>query len=221
MGYIRYLGHSAFKVKLDGVLIYIDPWLSNPSSPITVEDVDDADLVLITHFHGDHVGEAEEIARKTGAKIVAVYEIASHFEEKGLKAIGMNIGGPASVNGIKIMFTPAAHSSQIGVASGVLILGREAIVYHAGDTGLFGGMELYGRLYSIDYALVPIGGHFTMDPQQAALFVSTFKPKYAIPMHYGTFPVLYGKPEEFKKYVNMYSPHTKVLVLKPGEVKEF
>ena len=221
MGYIRFLGHSAFEVEVDGKRIYIDPWLGNPDSPLKVSDVDRADIVVVTHFHGDHAGDAEEIAKKTGAKIVAVYEIASYYEKKGLKAVGMNIGGPADVDGVKILFTPAAHSSEIGVPTGVIILGREAVIYHAGDTGLFSGMELYGRLYKIDYALVPIGGHFTMDPEQAALFVSTFKPRVAVPMHYGTFPVLYGSPDKFREYVRKYSPGTHVVVLRPGEKLEF
>jgi len=221
MGYIRYLGHSAFEIRLGETTVYVDPWLGNPASPISVDEVSEGDVVVVTHFHGDHVGDTEAIARRTGATVVAVYEIASYFEERGLRAVGMNIGGPAEINGIRILFTPAAHSSQVGVASGVILVGEEATVYHAGDTGLFAGMELYGKLYPIDYALVPIGGHFTMDPQQAALFVSTFRPRHAIPMHYGTFPVLYGKPEEFEKYVALYAPDTQVITLKPGEIKKF
>jgi len=217
MGYLRYLGHSAFEVDIDGKIVYIDPWLSNPKSPVSIDDISRADIIVVTHFHGDHVGDAEKLARATGAKIASIFEVAEYFEKRGLNAVGMNIGGPADIDGLKILLTPAAHSSELGAPTGVIILGKEAVVYHAGDTGLFGGMELYGRLYSIDYALVPIGGHFTMDPEQAGLFVSTFRPRVAIPMHYGTFPVLYGRPEEFVESVKRYSPDTRVVVSNPGE----
>lgn len=217
MGYIRFLGHSAFEIELDRRRVYIDPWLRNPQAPITPEDVDRADIIVITHYHGDHVGDAVDIAKKTGAKVVGIYEIASAMESKGLEAVGMNIGGPATVDGLKIVLTPAAHSSERGSPTGVILIGRESTVYHAGDTGLFYDIALYAQLYPIDYALVPIGGHFTMDPVQAGLFVSLIRPRFAIPMHFGTFPVLYGKPEDFAREVSRRNLPTKVIVLKPGE----
>ncbi len=217
MGYIRFLGHSAFEIELDGKRIYVDPWIHNPQSPITLEDIDRADIVVITHYHGDHVGDAVDIAKKTGATTVGIYEIASEMESKGLEAVGMNIGGPAVVKGIKIVLTPAVHSSEKGSPTGVILIGKEATIYHAGDTGLFYDIALYAQLYPIDYAFVPIGGHFTMDPVQAGLFVSLFKPRFAIPMHFGTFPVLYGKAEEFAQEVSKRNIPTKVIVLKPGE----
>lgn len=226
MGKLVWLGHSCFYVVLDGKKILIDPWLTNPVAPKELPSLDDVDLVAVTHWHGDHVGEAADVLKKSKqAKLVAVYEAAQRFvEEEGVpeeKVVGCNIGGPVEVAGVKVALTPAAHSSACGCPTGVVLIGREATIYHAGDTGVFYDMQLIGELYRPDIALLPIGGHFTMDPLQAAYAVKLIKPKVAIPMHYGTFPVLYGRPEDFAKEVQKLRPETKVVVLEPGKPYEF
>ena len=225
MAKITYYGHSAFLVELDGKKILIDPFLSNPMSPVKPEDVNDVDLVVLTHGHGDHLGDAITILKNNkNAKIVAIYELANYVGEQigdPSRAIGGNIGGPMLVDGLKIALTPATHSSPYGAPTGVVIIGKEASVYHAGDTGVTMDMKLTGELYKPDIALLPIGGHFTMDPVEAAKAVELVKPKIAIPMHWGTFPVLYGKPEEFKKLVEQKTPETKVVILQPGETYNY
>ncbi len=225
MAKITFYGHSAFLVELDGKKILIDPYLSNPLSPVKPEDIKDVDLVVLTHGHGDHLGDAITILKNNkNAKIVAIYELANYVGEQigdPGRAIGGNIGGPMLVDDLKIALTPATHSSPYGAPTGVVIIGKEASIYHAGDTGVTMDMKLIGELYKPDIALLPIGGHFTMDPVEAAKAVELIKPKVAIPMHWGTFPVLYGKPEEFKKLVEEKTPETKVIILQPGETYSY
>ena len=225
MAKITFYGHSAFLVELDGKKILIDPFLSNPLSPVKPEDIKDVDLVVLTHGHGDHLGDAITILKNNkNAKIVAIYELANYVGEQigdPGRAIGGNIGGPMLVDDLKIALTPATHSSPYGAPTGVVIIGKEATIYHAGDTGVTMDMKLIGELYKPDIALLPIGGHFTMDPVEAAKAVELIKPKIAIPMHWGTFPVLYGKPEEFKKLVEEKTPETKVIILQPGETYSY
>ncbi len=226
MGYVRYLGHSAFEVLLDGKRIMIDPWLSNPKSVASLDEYrGNVDIVIVTHDHGDHLGEAVELLKANpNAVLASIYEVALFAVEKGIpqdRTVGGNIGGPMDVAGLKVMLTPATHSASRGAPTGVMLLGEEATIYHAGDTGLSAEMALLGELYKIDIAMLPIGGHFTMDPLQAAKAVEMLKPRIAIPMHYGTFPVLKGTPEEFKRLVEEKGLGTQVVVLKPGEKLEF
>ncbi len=217
---IRSLGHAAFEVVLDGKKILVDPWVKgNPKSPVKPGELE-ADIVIVTHDHGDHgFDDAVEIAKK-GATFVSMFEIASKAGEKGVKdAVGMNIGGPAVIKGLKILFTQAFHSGTSN-PSGVVVIGKEGSFYHAGDTGLFGDMKLIGALYHPKVAMLPIGSHFTMDPVQASYAVKFINPEIAIPMHYGTFPVLTGKPEKFKELVEKRAPETKVEIMEPGEWAE-
>lgn len=223
MALIKYLGHSAFDIVLTGLdgsekHILIDPWLTNPLSPVKPSDYNNIslDYIIVTHDHGDHMGEAIEIARKTNAKIVGVYEVAVYAREQGVEAIDGNIGGRLNINDLNIIFTPATHSSSKGVPVGVVIGGKDVTIYHAGDTGLFMEMELIGELYAPDIALLPIGGHYTMGIKEAVKAVHMIKPKIVIPMHYNTFPVIKSEPGEFKKLVEATSP-SKVVILKPGE----
>ncbi len=237
MAILTYYGHAAFQIEVDGVKILLDPWLSNPKSPVKPEEIKDVKLIVVSHSHFDHVGDTVTIAKNNpDAKILAVYEVADSIAEQLAKelgtskeelfnkgrVIGANIGGPVRLDdlGVKVAFTPATHSS-IGVAAGIVVITKDATFYHAGDTGVTMDMRLIGEIYKPDVAMLPIGGHFTMDPVEAAKAVELVRPRVAIPMHYGTFPVLYGDPEEFKKLVEDKCLPTKVEILQPGESKEF
>lgn len=219
MDYVKWLGHAAFELSLDSKRILVDPWLTgNPLACCSPRDLEKADIILVTHDHGDHLGDAIEIAKRFDSTLVAIYEIAVHAQQKGVKrTIGTNIGGYVEVEGLKIVVTPALHSSERGVPVGFIVIGSKHSIYHAGDTGFFSDIKYYAEVYPIEVALVPIGGTFTMDPILAAKFVSIFKPKIVVPMHYNTFPPIRQNPEEFKKAVEKYSPETKVIILKPGE----
>ena len=233
-GRLTYYGHAAFELILGGRKILIDPWLSNPKSPVRPGEVEGVDLILVTHSHFDHVGDTVDIAARTGARVVAVYEVADMIAGDLAKkvgaskdelfnsgrVVGANIGGPVLLDDLKVAFTHSTHSG-VGHAAGVVVLGREGAVYHAGDTGVTMDMRLVGEIYRPHIALLPIGGHFTMDPVEAAKAAELIRPRVAIPMHYGTFPVLYGKPEEFKRLVEEKCIPTKVVILEPGEAYEF
>ena len=223
MGYIRFLGHAAFEIDFDGKRFLIDPWLENPKSPLKPSDIKNVDYIIITHDHGDHLGNAVEIAKKTGATVVSIFEIANYVTEQGVeKAIGANIGGPIYLeDNYIVVLTNATHSSQRGAPTGVVIMKGDKAVYHAGDTGVSYDMKLIGELYKPKVAMLPIGGHFVMGPKEAAKAVELIKPEIAIPMHYETFPVLKGKAEEFIEHVKNLNVNTKVVVLKPGEKIEF
>ncbi len=227
MGYIKYLGHAAFEILLDGKKILIDPWLTNPLSPVKPSDISSVDYIVVTHDHGDHLGEAIELLKRmTNAKLIAIYEIAEYAKTQGVseaQAIGCNIGGSIRIPGedkLSFALTPANHSSSRGAPTGVVIKGSEATIYHAGDTGIISEMQLIGDIYKPDYALLPIGGHFTMDIHEALKAVELIRPKYVIPMHYNTFPLITADPHKFKELVEAKTA-TKVIVLKPGEKHGF
>jgi len=223
MGYLKWLGHAAFEVEIDGVKIFFDPWIDNPMSPVKLKDVTKADLIFVTHDHGDHLGNVIEISKKTGAKIVAIFDLCEALKKEcsSIECIDMNIGSLVELNGLKVAITPAFHSGFHGHPVGFVVKGKETSIYHAGDTCLFKDMEIIGEIYKPEIALLPIGGWYTMGPYEAAYAVKLIKPKIAIPMHYKTFPVIKGSPEEFKKYVEDLYPATRVIILKPGEKIEF
>jgi L-ascorbate metabolism protein UlaG (beta-lactamase superfamily) len=211
---IIYYGHSAFVLN-GSRSVYIDPFLSgNPSAALSVKDIDKADMVIVTHDHGDHMGDGFEICKKTGAVFVSQHELAVMAQEKGLRAEGMNIGGTIDVNGVSIHMTHALHSTQTGHPTGVVVTMDGHAIYHAGDTGLFSDMKLIGEMYKPEVALLPIGDRYTMGIEEAVRAVGFVKPKYVIPMHYGTFPIIETDPEEFASKVRDMA---EVKVLKPGE----
>jgi len=219
---ITYLGHASFKIESDGKTVFVDPWLDGPTSPIGVQDVEHADLVLVTHDHGDHgYKEAVKICKKTGAYFIAINELAIQANSEGLKNVHtLNIGGSVKVDNVTVTLVQAFHSCSKGSPTGFVVRFPSNSFYDAGDTGVFSSMQLIGELYSPNLALLPIGSYFVMDVHQAALATKLLKPKYVIPMHYNTFPVIKADPEEFRKIVSQTSPETEVKILSPGEVLE-
>jgi L-ascorbate metabolism protein UlaG (beta-lactamase superfamily) len=224
---IRWLGHASFIISSPGgKTVVIDPWIvDNPLCPLKLEDIKEAHLVLVSHDHFDHAGNAVDIARKTGATVIAQPETENRFrtelglpDSQVLYSVGMNIGGCATVEGITVTMVQAFHSSATGLPCGYVVkLEDGTTIYHAGDTGIFDSMRLLGELYPIDLALLPIGSVFTMDPYQAAKAVALLKPKKAIPMHYKTFPILEQSADNFVNLVNREAPQVEVVVLDPGQ----
>jgi L-ascorbate metabolism protein UlaG (beta-lactamase superfamily) len=216
---IRWLGHSGFEIELADKILFVDPWLTgNPLAALEASDVKKADVVCVTHDHGDHLGDAVAICRQTGATFVGIYELGVFAEENGVKeVVGINIGGTANVKGIGISLVQAFHSSGRGAPTGFVIKAEGKTIYHAGDTGLFGDMKLIGEIHRPDVALIPIGDYYTMGPREAAEAVKLIRPAVVIPMHYQTFPVLEPSAENFMKIVKEKIPEVKVVALKPGE----
>ena len=225
---IRWLGHAGFIVSTPGnKIIIIDPWIvDNPLCPVKLNEVTTANIVLITHDHFDHVGNAVDIVTKTEATLIAQPETANRFKKDfGLAddriifgGIGMNIGGSAIIEGITITMTQAFHSSGTGTPAGYIVeLEDGTVIYHAGDTGIFDSMRLLGELYRIDLALLPIGSAFTMDHVQAVKALTLLKPKRVIPMHYKTFPVLEQSADHFVELARKEAPEVEVIVLEPGQ----
>jgi L-ascorbate metabolism protein UlaG (beta-lactamase superfamily) len=216
---ITWLGHSGFEIELANKILLIDPWLTgNPLAAVTASDIKKADIVCVTHDHGDHLGDAVEICKRTGATFVAIYELGVYAEEQGVKnVVGINIGGTVKVKGISITIVQAFHSSTRGAPTGFVIKAEEKTLYHAGDTGLFGDMKLIGEVHRPDVALIPIGGYYTMGPREADEAVKLIKPAVVVPMHYQTFLVLESSAENFVKLVKEKAPKVKVVALKPGD----
>lgn len=230
---ITWYGHDAFKfVSPNGKVILIDPWLDNPLAPKgALESIDKVDLILVTHGHGDHLGNTVEIAKKTGARVACIFEISQYLLSKGVENVqGMNKGGSIYIDGIKATMVDATHSSGIVESEREVIVGGESAgfivtfengfkVYHMGDTGLSGFFYMVGEFYKPDLLLIPIGDLFTLGPDNAAYAVTIIKPKWIIPMHYKTFPVLTGTPEKFIDALPQ-EYKGKVIVMNPGETIE-
>jgi len=229
---ITYLGHAAFRlVSPQGVVILIDPFLkNNPKTPADQKEVDKADLILVTHGHGDHLGDTLAIAQKTNASVVAMNELGIYLTKKGLKGVvRMNKGGSYMAKGIRITIVNAQHSSSVTEGDQLIYTGEPAgfiirfengfTVYHAGDTAVMADMKIFGDIYKPNLAFLPIGSHFTMDPNEAAYACKLLRPHYVIPMHYGTWPVLTGTPEEFARLLKE-QPEVKLIVMKPGQTIE-
>jgi L-ascorbate metabolism protein UlaG (beta-lactamase superfamily) len=210
---ITWLGHSA--VKLQGSkTIYVDPFLTgNPKACIGPDKIKTADVVVVTHHHGDHLGDAFAVAKKTGAVIVAMHEVAVEAQALGIEAEGMNIGGTVEARGVKFHMVPATHSADKGNAAGVVIEMDGKKLYHAGDTGLTYDMKIIGEFFHPDLSFLPIGDRYTMGPISAAKAVEYVQTKRVIPIHYGTFSLVDADPEEFKKKVGSLA---EVIILKPG-----
>uniref|UniRef100_A0A7C4JPS7 UPF0173 metal-dependent hydrolase ENT66_00335 n=1 Tax=Thermodesulfobacterium geofontis TaxID=1295609 RepID=A0A7C4JPS7_9BACT len=222
---ITFYGHSCFKIITEeGKKILIDPWISNPLAPKNV-DLGPYDFILITHAHGDHLGDTLKLARTAVTEVIAIHEIHQYLLKQGIpKVTGMNIGGTYKVNNLKFTMVPALHSSSFpdggygGSACGfVITLENGTSIYHAGDTGLFYDMKLIGELYSPKVAFLPIGDHYVMGPKEAAKACDLIRPEIVIPMHYETFPILTGDIESFERELKKYNIPTVLIVPKIGE----
>lgn len=227
MSEITWYGHSAFKISGGGASVVIDPFFA-PSSGCTPQDAMDADLVLVTHDHDDHVGDAVSLCRDGRAHLGAIVGTAGKLaaagvpEERVLNGIGFNIGGTLRHAGVDITMTQAFHSSNSGAPAGYIVRMPDGLtVYHAGDTGVFSGMALWGELYPIDVALLPVGGVFTMDGRQAALACKLLGCKQVIPMHWGTFPVLAQNTDAFKNALTELKSPSVLVNMRPGETVSF
>ena len=230
---IQWLGHSGFRiVSPRGKILYIDPWLEHPRTPVGAKPVTAADIVVVTHGHFDHLGNTIEIASRTNATVVTNFEISLFLKSKGISEShlhGINKSGSVSIDGIDMTMVHAEHSSGItdgdrviegGSAAGFIIKFENGYtVYHTGDTGLFGDMKTIARIYKPQLLMVCIGGYYTMDPLEASEAVRLVKPKVVIPMHYGTYPILSGTPDDLKKRIGR-SVNTRIVALEPGEVLE-
>ncbi|MFG1449421.1 MAG: metal-dependent hydrolase [Thermoplasmataceae archaeon] len=212
---VKWLGHAAFLVEFSKKRIVIDPFISqNPNAAIKLDQLGKVDFVLVTHNHFDHLGDAFEISKKTGAKIVGMFELSQMGKEAGVgedNFIGMNKGSQTEFDGIKIGMTAAVHS---GNEAGFVVTGDGKTIYHAGDTALFGDMKLIGEIYKPDLALLPIGGFFTMSPLEAKYAAELIGAKITVPMHFNTFPPIKQDPKKFKE---MVQKNTEVKVLEPGQ----
>jgi L-ascorbate metabolism protein UlaG (beta-lactamase superfamily) len=212
---ITWLGHATVLVQTaKGTNILIDPFIvQNPVYPKDFVLPAKVHYILATHGHGDHISDVVSVASKHHSTLVAIYELASYLEGKGVaQTIGMNLGGTVQLDDVAVTMVKADHSSAaqdekgshyVGVAAGfILTIANGPVLYHAGDTSVFSDMKLIRELYHPEVVLLPIGGHYTMDPKEAAMAVRLLEPKLVLPLHFGTFPPLKGTPDQLAALVD-------------------
>jgi L-ascorbate metabolism protein UlaG (beta-lactamase superfamily) len=222
---IRWYGHANIQISDGQATVCVDPFFEgNPTCTSDWRSIPAPDLVLVTHDHGDHAGQALEICQATGAMLGCVVGTGARFTGAGLPAsqlfagIGFNMGGTVEHKGIRVTMTPAFHSSETGVPVGYIVQMPSGFTfYHSGDTCAFGDMALWGELYPLDLALLPVGGFFTMDARQAALACKMLKAKALLPLHWGTFPLLASGTEELEAELAKQAPSCRLVRLNPGE----
>jgi L-ascorbate metabolism protein UlaG (beta-lactamase superfamily) len=249
---IHWYGQAAFRIETpSGGVILIDPWLKVPTNPDkeSIAKLGRVDYILITHGHWDHIGEAIEIAKKTGATLVAPYglqfnmkSVLGYPEKQATLATGGNVGGTIDLPkaGAKVSYVNAVHGSELvppmvqpsapgqpaAIASGnpvgyVLQINGGPTIYHTGDTDVFTDMKLIAEFFKVDVMLAGIGGHFGMDPVRAAQAVEWVQPKQVIPMHFGTYPILAGTPAQFKAALDKRGLGGRMVEMKPGEERTY
>ncbi len=218
---LKYIGHSAFEIRKDDKAVLIDPYVSiNDKYDWHEQPIVD---ILVTHAHGDHLGEALEIAKEKDVEITAVFELANYCKEQGAKAKSIGLGSWINYSWGRAVFLPAFHSSSLpdgrygGVAAGILIDVDGVRIYHAGDTCLTGEMKTIKELYAPQIALLPIGGNYTMDVEHAAMAAKWLGVRTVIPMHYGTFPEIQADLQRFAQLIAV--GNTTCQILNPEEIK--
>lgn len=225
-----WLGHATVRCDLPGgEVVLIDPFLeTNPSCPPAARHFERLDLILVTHAHSDHMADAVSLAKRHRPTVIATFELCQWFASQGVeKTAGMNLGGTQQVLGLRVSMVRADHTSGFehqgrivygGVAAGYVVrLPGGFTFYHSGDTALFSDMALVGDLYRPELAFLPIGDHFTMDPDQAARACRLLNVRRAVPIHWGTFGLLTGRPAEFARALTDHGCATEVRELVPGE----
>jgi L-ascorbate metabolism protein UlaG (beta-lactamase superfamily) len=224
---LTWLGHASFRLDSPGgKRIYVDPWLNgNPKCPDSEKAPERIDLIVVTHGHGDHVGDTVELWKTFQPPVIALVELRGWLADRGAEATdgmahALNKGGTVEIDGIKVTLTDANHSSggpdnvYLGEPAGVVLeLEDGSTIYFAGDTNVFMSMQLIGRIYEPDVAVLPIGDHFTMGPREAAVALELLGVTRCVPCHYGTFPLLTGTPDELRRL----APGVEVLSPEPGE----
>ncbi|HZT92823.1 MAG TPA: metal-dependent hydrolase [Gaiellaceae bacterium] len=226
MASLTWLGHASFRLdSSDGRRIYVDPFLSGPTFPESEKNIERADAIAVTHGHGDHAGDVPGLAQKLGCPVLAIVELAGWFEKNGVPGdnlIAFNKGGTVEAGGFKVTMTNAFHSggapddtSYAGEPAGYVVEADGRRVYFAGDTCVFGDMQLIARLYEPDVAVLPIGDHFTMGPKEAALALELLGNPRCVPCHWGTFPLFTGTPEQLAELTS-----ARVERIEPGETVE-
>jgi L-ascorbate metabolism protein UlaG (beta-lactamase superfamily) len=225
---LTWLGHASFRFDTPGgKRVYVDPWLSNPKCPGSEKEPERVDVIALTHGHGDHVGETVELSKQFSPEIVAIVELKGWLGSQGADVAeqlpGSNKGGTVEAGGARFTLVNAFHSSAsddgdyLGEPAGIVVRGDGMpTLYFAGDTCVFGDMALIRRIYAPDVAVLPIGGHFTMDPTEAAVALELLGSPRCVPCHYGTFPLLAGTPDELRRQAS----GVEVLALEPGETVE-
>lgn len=218
-------GHANFQIQYGDVNIIIDPFFTgNPKAVKKPEEIDTPGIVAVTHMHGDHSGDAVSILKRTGATLVTCVGVGEQFQAEGIPAEqilnghGFQIGGTMNCKGVEITMTQAFHTiAGVSPVGFIFTFPDGYTIYHAGDTGIFGSMAIFGELYDIDLALLPAGSVYTMDIKQAACAAKLLKAKAVIPMHWSTFPVLAQTMDNFPAAVAKQAPDCRCIVMKPGE----
>lgn len=241
---LTWFGHAAFRIKTPtGKVLFVDPWIANPANPTGKQDlakIAQADLILVSHGHFDHVGDSAEIAKRTGAKLVSTFDLGNALvayrgfpaKQAGMDTLG-NFGGELSLldGEVQVAFIPAVHSSDVAYAHGktetpqtagnpggfLITVKNGPTIYHTGDTDVFGDMALVPHFRKVDVMLACIGGHFTMGPERAAEAVKQVGAPKVVPMHYGTFPLLKGTPEALSQALLKRKIPAQVQVMKIGQ----
>jgi len=222
---LTWLGHASFRIDSpNGKRIYVDPWVSGPTCPAEEKEPERVDIIAVTHGHGDHVGDVAALGKKHKPRLVAINELAGWLDGQGVeKTYNPNKGGTVDVDGVKFTMTNAFHSSSTpdgsyaGEPAGVVVkLENGFTLYHAGDTCVFGDMQLIGRIYGPDLAILPIGDHYTMGPREAAVALELLGVKRCVPCHWGTFPFLTGTPAQVREL----APDVEIVDIEPGQTIE-